>query len=266
MSRADGILWLVIGAAGLIFSESKFEGSANHLTVNNFSFRNSIFRLCLLFAGYLIITFSWYYRNFEYFGSLFPPGNSRTLFLTEYAQVFSFPAASLNFRTWWNGGISRIISGIFSAAGTNLVTAIVVQGNVVMLPLAIIGMFNKKSTLTMRLTILAWMIIFLSMSVVFPYAGSRGGYLHSGAAIQPLIWAYAALGLSIVIQKGIEWRKWNSRMATWAFTGFAIFIAVIISGYVVWGDKINAEKSVSANQWNDYELVDNYIGQTTNIF
>ncbi len=103
------------------------------------------------------------------------------------------------------------------------------------------------------------------MSVVFPYAGSRGGYLHSGAAIQPLIWAYAALGLSIVIQKGIEWRKWNSRMATWAFTGFAIFIAVIISGYVVWGDKINAEKSVSANQWNDYVLVDNYIGQTTNI-
>ncbi len=265
MSRADGILWLVIGAAGLILSGSKFDKSTNHHTANNFSFRNSFFRLCLLIAGYLFITFPWYYRNFEYFGSPFPPGNSRTLFLTEYAQVFSFPAASLNFLTWWNGGISRIISGIFSAVGTNLVTAIVVQGNIVMLPLALIGMFNKKSTLTMRLTVLAWVIIFLSMSVVFPYAGSRGGYLHSGAAIQPLIWAYAALGLSIVIQKGIEWRKWDSRLATWTFTGFVIFIAVIISGYVVWGDKINAEKSVSANQWNDYVLVDNYIGQTTNI-
>jgi hypothetical protein len=130
-----------------------------------------------------------------------------------------------------------------------------------MLPLAFIGMFNKKSTLTMRLTVLAWVIIFLSMSVVFPYAGSRGGYLHSGAAIQPLIWAYAVLGLSLVIQKGIDWRKWNSRMAIWAFTGFAVFIAMIISGYVVGGDKINHGKSTPANQWDDYKLVDNYIGQ-----
>jgi hypothetical protein len=261
MSRADGILWLVIGGAGLIFSERKFEESNNYLTANNFSFRTSIFRVSLLLVGYLFITFPWYYRNFEYFGSLFPPGNSRTLFLTEYAQVFSFPAASLNFHAWWNGGIGRIISGIFSAAGTNLVTAIVVQGNIVMLPMALIGLFNKRSTLTMRVTILAWVIIFLSMSVVFPYAGSRGGYLHSGAAIQPLIWAYAALGLSIVIQKGIEWRKWSSKMATRILSSFAILIAMIISVYVVWGDKINQGKSASANQWDDYKLVDNYIGQ-----
>ena len=113
----------------------------------------------------------------------------------------------------------------------------------------------------MRLTILAWVTILLSMSLVFPYAGSRGGYLHSVAAIQPLIWAYAALGLSIVIQKGIEWRKCDSRMATRLFNGFAIFIAVIISGYVVGGDKINQGKSTQANQWDDYKLVDNYIGQ-----
>jgi hypothetical protein len=117
----------------------------------------------------------------------------------------------------------------------------------------------------MRLTVFAWLMIFFTMSVVFPYAGSRGGYLHSGAGIQPLIWAYAALGLSIGIQKGTEWRKWNGIAASRLFNGFAIFIAVIISGYVIWGDKINAEKSISANQWNDYVLVDNYIGQTTYI-
>jgi hypothetical protein len=261
MSRADGILWLIIGTIGLFYSDRVIEKPTNVHKENNQLFRKSFYKVGLLFVGYFIITFPWYYRNFEYFGSLFPPGNSSTLFLTEYAQVFSFPAANLNFHTWWNGGIGRILSGIFSAAGTNLVTTFVVQGNIVMLPLAFIGMFNKKSTLTMRLTILAWVIIFLSMSIVFPYAGSRGGYLHSGAAIQPLIWAYAALGLSIVIQKGIEWRKWNSRMATWAFTGFAIFIAVIISGYVVGGDKINQGKSTPANQWDDYKLVDNYIGQ-----
>lgn len=265
MSRADGILWLIIGATGLIFSGRVFEKSSNDLRVNKFLFRNSFYRVGLLFAGYLIITFPWYYRNFDYFGSLFPPGNSRTLFLTEYAQIFSFPAASITFLTWWNNGLGKILSGILSAVGTNLATAFVVQGNIVLLPLALIGMFNKKSTLTMRLTLLAWLIIFLSMSIVFPYAGSRGGYLHSGAAIQPLIWSYAALGLSIVIQKGTEWRKWNGNVASRLFNGFAIFIAMIISGYIVWGDKINAEKSVSANQWNDYVLVDNYIGQTTYI-
>jgi hypothetical protein len=261
LSRADGILWLVIGITGLIYSYRVFEKSSEDHPVTHFPLWKYLYGVGLLIIGYAVITFPWYVRNIQYFGTLFPPGNSRTLFLGEYAQVFSYPAASLNFHTWWNGGIGRILSGILSSAGTNLVTAIVVQGNVVMLPLTLIGMFNKKSTQTVRLTILAWVVIFLSMSVVFPYAGSRGGYLHSGAAIQPLIWAYAALGLSIVIQKGIEWRKWNSKLAIRLFNSFAILIAVIISGYVIWGDKINAKKSISANQWEDYKLIDNYIGQ-----
>jgi hypothetical protein len=261
LARADGILWLLIGTTGLIYSYRVFEKSSEDHTVTHFPFWKFLYGVGLLVLGYVVITIPWYIRNLEYFGAPFPPGNSRTLFLSEYAQVFSFPAASITFQTWWNGGISRIISGIISATGTNLASAFVVQSNIVMLPLVFIGMYNKKSTPIMRLAFFAWLITFISMSVVFPYAGSRGGYLHSGAAIQPLIWAYAALGLSIVVQKGIEWRKWNSKIATRLFNSFAILLALIISGYVVWGDKINAQKSISANQWEDYKLIDNYIGQ-----
>jgi hypothetical protein len=57
------------------------------------------------------------------------------------------------------------------------------------------------------------------MSIVFPYAGVRGGFFHAVAPLQPLVWALAAIGLGEFVRWGAERRGWQTKQA-WRF--FAI--------------------------------------------
>jgi hypothetical protein len=78
----------------------------------------------------------------------------------------------------------------------------------------------------------AWSLTFLVMTVVFPYVGARGGFFHSGAALQPLWWAAAPLGLVALIRWIGERRHWNLGQAKRFFgiglIGLAVLISVIV--------------------------------------
>jgi len=53
--------------------------------------------------------------------------------------------------------------------------------------------FNRKE-LSVWGSLSALGLVLVSMTVVFPYAGQRGGFLHSGATPQTLLWALAGCG------------------------------------------------------------------------
>ena len=168
-------------------------------------------QIALLCIGYLLVAFPWYLRNLETFHSIFPPGNFRTALITEYDQMFSYPAAMITFSGWWNRGLSKILANIISAIGANLTTAVIIQGNIIMLPFAIIGIVKRIGKIDAKVTIFVWVIVFLTMSLVFPFAGKRGGYLHSIAAFQPMLWVYGIIGLHVVTVKAAQWRNWNEQ-------------------------------------------------------
>ncbi len=259
MSRADGIIWLVVCVVGLF--SSQLTGS-KHTYLEIFKkliSKDVIIGIALALAGYLLISTPWYLRNIELFKSLVPPGNSKALFLIEYDQLFSYPASHITFMGWWQYGIGEILKNVASALGTNLVTALVVQGNIVMLPLAIIGVLKSWKSPAAKLTTFTWIVIFFSMSVFFPFAGRRGGFLHSGAALQPLIWIYATIGLRIAISKGIELRNWDRKSANLVFNGFFLAIAIFVSVYIFRGDVKNQYTSSGGMLWSDYKSVDEYI-------
>jgi len=76
------------------------------------------------------------------------------------------------------------------------------------------------------------MITFLAMTVIFPLAGERGGFLHSGAAFQPLFWTLGAEGLAGFVELGMKWRRnWKFQQAT---IGFGI-LCVLTAGLVTLG-------------------------------
>jgi hypothetical protein len=259
MSRADGILWLVISVVGLFASQL---AGSKHIFLEIFKkpiSKDVLIPIALALAGYLIISTPWYLRNFELFNSIFPPGNSKTLFLIEYDQLFSYPASHITFSVWWHNGFGEILKNVVSALGTNLITSLVVQGNIVMLPLAIIGVQKSWKSPIAKMTTFTWILIFFSMSVFFPFAGRRGGFLHSGAALQPLIWMYAAIGLRIAINKGIEYRNWDRKSANLVFNGFFLAIAIFVSVYIFRGDVKNQYTSSGGMLWSNYKSVDEYI-------
>lgn len=174
LARADGILWMALAGVGLFnsFITLRLDKFQNNFIKPNIA--KLILSLMLLGAGYLLIMFPWYSRNLILFNSIFPPGNVRALFLIEYDQLFAFPSESINAVTWVSNGLGNIIRNIVSALGSNLLTAAIVQGNIVMLPLVFLAMINEKKAAVTKMTVSAWIVIFLIMSLVFPFAGKRG--------------------------------------------------------------------------------------------
>ena len=221
MSRADGLLWLAAGAGVLLFET--FQKSIR------LRWRPGIIGLLSLLAGYGLVSGAWYARNLGLYGSLFPPGNSLALFLTEYDQLYTYPAANLSFEGMLSAGLGVLMQIRWNALLANLETAAAVQGSVFLLPLALTGAWRLRSAWLVRLGSSMWLVTLLVMTLIFPLAGSRGGFLHSGAALQPLIWALSAEGLAGFVEIGVRWRNWKTPRALAGFGLIAVLIASVMT-------------------------------------
>jgi len=73
------------------------------------------------------------------------------------------------------------------------------------------------------------------MTLVFPFAGTRGGFFHSGAALQPFWWAVAPLGLARVIAWGAQQRGWQEKQALTVFSARLVVIAALLTAWIVQG-------------------------------
>jgi hypothetical protein len=53
----------------------------------------------------------------------------------------------------------------------------------------------------MRLGMVAWALLIVAFTVIFPMAGVRGSYYHAVSALQPLLWVLAPVGLDLLIEQ-----------------------------------------------------------------
>jgi hypothetical protein len=232
LSRSDGMLWLALALGALIIQR-----------------RGKNIFLALL--GYLLIMTPWMIRNWLAFGSISAPGTQHTLFLTNYDDTFAYPPDILNLDYLLRSGWQAIIAARLWSLQQNLLNAFGSQGAIILTPFILIGIWQKRSDVRIRLGVIAWALLFVVMSFVFPFAGARGGFFHSGAALQPLWWALAPLGLDRVID-AIRSRGWFDRHAYKIFrigligicamlTFAMIYIRVIAPG---WGGEVERYSQV----------------------
>lgn len=224
LARADGIVWAAVGCGVLIFERIRYRKT---LPIQSFAAGLGIF-----FASYLAVMGFWYGRNLAVFGSLFPPGNGKTLWLLDYDQIFSYPASELNFQSWIGAGLPALVLIRWEALLSNLQTVLGVEGEVFLLPLVLVGLWRLRKQALVILGAGLWLVIFGLMTVVFPFAGARGGMLHSGAAFQPLFWTAAMEGLQAFIGVGIRWLNWKQHRAEVGFGILAVVIAVVLTAIV----------------------------------
>lgn len=254
LTRADGLLWL--GAIG-IWVGLEYLRLRPMLDLRTIGKAASIAIL-----AYGIVMSPWFLRNLNEWGSILPPGGSRTLWLTDYNQTYVYPASDLSFSALKASGIGEILLTRLNAAWINLKTIIVIQGGIALLPLIIVGGWQLRRNIIVKTGTGMWLGMFLFMSLVFPFAGSRGGFFHSGAAIQPLIWATAAIGLNKMIEWGRDARNWQLKTA-WNFfsTGLVIlmaFLTIFIVNNRVVG---NEENSIWSEGADRYSAVENWLRQ-----
>jgi hypothetical protein len=233
LSRSDGLLWLGITFV-FAFSRKKHTTENSNYQVpitNNLLLITYYSFLALL--GFLLIMSPWYARNLSVYGSLMAPGGSRALWLANYDQTFIYPPSALSMQSFLALGWKHIIADRLWALNNNLQSGFAAHGGIILFPFIIAGIIYYWKDERVKLACLAWLILFFVMTFVFPFAGVRGAFFHAGAALQPMWWSLAPLGLESILlslrKRGIG--NDNNRVV---FRSALIMVAMILTVYVVY--------------------------------
>ncbi len=226
LARSDGLIWLA--ATFLLCSWHASQ-------VADFGRRLTLFGRLALFAlsGFLLVMGPWFWRNYSAFGRLLAPGGERLLWLRTYDETFAYPAAQLNMQSWLAQGWANILAARAAALRWNLLNAFAAQGGIFLLPFILAGIWERRAERRVRLAMLVWLGLLFVMTAVFPYAGSRGGFFHAGAALQPLWWALAPLGLEGVVRAARR-RRLFTPDAFRIFRVGLVGIAALMSGLILY--------------------------------
>ena len=119
-----------------------------------------------------------------------------------------------------------------AALWSNMQTLLAVQGSIFLLPLMIAGLWRTRRDRRVVLGAGLWLAILGVMSFVFPYAGARGGFFHSGAALQPLLWACVPFGLDAFVGWGSRKRSWDYKLAGNVFGIGLVLLSVLMTGFL----------------------------------
>ena len=225
LSRSDGLLWLGVTFLFTLFRAPK----ESFLQITNYVIRNSLLAL----LGFLIIMSPWYIRNYSLFGTVMAPGGSRALWLENYDQTFIYPPEALTMKTFLASGWDSIWSNRMWALSSNLQSGFAAHGGIILFPFIVAGIIYYRKDERVKLAWIAWLILFLVMTFLFPFAGARGAFFHAGAALQPMWWALAPLGLDGILDS-LRKRGWGDERGRFVFRSSLVLIAIILTFYVVY--------------------------------
>ncbi|HWQ04531.1 MAG TPA: hypothetical protein VN452_04175 [Longilinea sp.] len=256
-SRADGLLWF--GLAGLVWIVEIFAGIRN----KSLNWKQAAGGFASVLLGYILVMGAWYARNVNLYGVLFLPGGARTLWLINYDQTFTLDANTLTPQSWLAAGWAEMMKARGWALILNLKNFIAVQGSVFLLPFILVGLWTKRKIAGIQYGMIGWVLTLAAMTLVFPFSGSRGGFLHSGAAFQPLFWACAAVGLDNAITYGASKRSWSRKMAWRVFSISAVVLAALVTVWAFWGRVLHPD--LRSPGWitgqENYRAVGAYLDQ-----
>lgn len=231
LARSDGLLWL--GLAGLTVmwkSAHKSDGAKR-------TFKEWLALIvpggAFVVAGYLLTMGFWHVRNLQLFGSLLAPGGGRLLWLQSYNQTFIYPPEELTRASFLQAGWGAALQDRVAALSSNLSNAFAAQGGIFLFPFYLVGLWQLRRELRTKIAITGWLILFAVMTIIFPFAGSRGSFFHGGAAFQPYWWVAAPIGLDAVLTWARSRGQFTDRNAPYFLQGALVLLAIFMTGYLV---------------------------------
>ena len=159
------------------------------------------------------------------------PGGERVLWLTDYNDTFTYPASKLTMQFWLSSGLGAILQARLVALKLNLLNAFAAQGGIFLFPLILIGLWKLRGDMRIRFAVLAWILLLGAMTLVFPFAGARGAFFHAGAALQPVWWSVAPIGLDKIITS-MRRRGWFDDRAFVIFRVFLVGIVILMTATI----------------------------------
>jgi len=266
MARADGIMWLGVVFAAVVIDQ---------MTTERFDVRE-VFRQIWTWqfargaaaglAGYLVVMLPWYLRNLNLFGTLMSPGASAALWVLDYDELFSFPAAALTPARWWAAGVGEILLARGEALYLNLQTSFMSMGVILSGLLAVLGVWQYRRKKVIWLGWVAWGVLLAFMTLVFPFSGSRGSYFHSGAAFVPLIMALVPIGIDALTAASLRrFKSWKDERIRPFYTGVVLMFSVGFSLVLYFSAVVGFDEDQTEMKWNQevtgYTAVDTALSE-----
>jgi drug/metabolite transporter superfamily protein YnfA len=231
LARSDGLLWL--GLAGLT-EIWKAACDDQGLPRPVAKWLPMIIPAGLfVVVGYLLTMGFWHVRNLSLFGSPLAPGGGRLLWLQNYNQTFIYPPEALTRESLLQAGWEPALESRLRAFSANLGNAFAAQGGIFLLPFILIALWQLRADLRTRIAVTGWLILFVVMTVIFPFAGARGSFFHAGAAFQPYWWAAAPIGLHAVLGWARKHNQFTDRNAPYFLQSILVLLAVFMTAYLV---------------------------------
>ena len=230
LARSDGLLWLGLAGLTIIWKSAHKEERQN-------TFKEWFLQVLpaglLVFFGYLLTMGFWHARNLNFFDSLLTPGRGRLLWLQNYNQTFIYPPGDLTPVSFLRAGWRLAVQNRLLALSANLGNAFAAQGGIFLFPFILVGLWQLRHDLRTRIATFGWLILFTVMTLIFPFAGSRGSFFHAGAAFQPYWWVAAPIGLEAVISWARKRGQFTDRNAPYFLQGLLVLLAIFMTGYLV---------------------------------
>lgn len=217
LARADGVLF--VGLAVVVWATADGRRPAG---------------LVALLVGYLVVMGPWFARMVAVTGGPLSPGGLRAAWLLSYDQLFTFPGSALTLQHWLSGGLQPIVRGWWTALGSNLASLLLVNGLVFLGPLMLLGGWRLRGTRAVRWSLVYLVLVFVAMTLVFPWPGARGGFFHSSAALMPILWALAPFGLESVIEWLETRRGWDPTSGSMALGSGMVAVAAVATCFLAW--------------------------------
>jgi len=227
LARSDGLLWL--GLVGLLSLWRAFE---TELPIKK-NIQSFVFSGTLVVLGYFLVMGPWYARNIVVFDSPMAPGGSRILWLTNYNEIFSYPADQVSMAAWQEAGWGAALKVRLWALRMNLLNAFAAQGSILLFPFILIGFWQVRKDIRAKFAVTGWLILFAAMTFGFPLIGARGGFFHAGAAFQAFWWSLAPLGLQQFVKVLRDRKIFVDKHAGTVFQSMLVAICALLSGIII---------------------------------
>ncbi len=247
LARADGALLLgIAGLASLLARPvPKMADGAKPRAQSRWALVT--LSAALLVAGYLVVMGPWFARNWQVSGTILSGAGTRTMFLRDYDQMFSY-GETPTLRSFLAWGWPAILASKGKALLLNLQRLWVEGLLIVLLPFTAAGLWRLRRNRLLWPFFVYLPALFVVMTFVFTFPGMRGGLYHSGAALLPFFFAASGPGLEAMLRSAARrLRGWRVRPAWKVFSSGLVLIAALLTVFALW------RGGVLSGTWNEQD-------------
>jgi len=285
LTRADGILLLPVACLIWLCSQKKTrDGNLPWQSSQNTQLSPIPWQALLgMFSCYLLTMAPWFLRNIVLVGSPLPTGGLTTIWLTNYADFFSFHK-TISPQTYLSWGWKNIL---YSKVET-LINHFLFLNQVTYIPFVfvIVGMWIERKRAELLPFLLYLIIMYSTLSLVFTIPSTHGTFFHSLVPLLPFLYAWAITGIdttfayicrhkyalkirsilvSLQVKGLVKFLNTAVHNASLLFLIIAMVIAIIVVGKIAFIASARTSDSILyqevgrivANDYRAHRLLDN---------